>query len=897
MSTTALTDSARERLCCEAIHQYIFDNVYNEPVSEYRVNILPMLLKQQSVVGSVNLFGANMTLPTDDEPYYIWLMSASDFNIGLLLPENTWVDTATIANEYRTLLHMYGPKGYMFHKGSVYLKYNTSRSIVHIAAKKNMVRKCIDVGTELNRCYLTVYYDSDTQNPVTALSLHIASAREANNYQRQIDDFWGTVEKACQLQVYKNGVEVTDIDNTPTFEVGDYIDLINDKNIAFAFDIDLVNTSENPTFYSEYDKAYKQLLHIPKSLNPDNKILTHNTCDFWVRQGLADSTHGLYLHRIAKKRSITQVTHNDMAVQLFVLDAYRDYLQTQEIKLHCAVRIHEKDNYLIRDASFIDLLYCDKHSDDDIIKILSGKGPENIPWWKAENLEKSKYVEMMFDTPDSIDISHMKDYVDALGYYQVINLLCRRVNDVILTDGYTGTLTYRLPIIYTGMDVIPVVYLNDRAIRREYITYINNGNGTVSVTVDSSIYTKPGDRMTVIFYITGNNNIYHVDLTVSNLTTTVPYTSVSVYQKITLPVADALQGVGAKYREVWKKLEPGTTTYLAQVDESSNTTAVTINYELAGNEFLICNNYCSYVQSIDLAKYTDDGRTIAVPATATFDGTIDPCPILNFSNLSLYLNGVYLVRDIDYTVNTVTDSDGNVAMKELVIQTMDHFNPEGKDILDIVYNVAEIEDNSCGFVVDDILKDQTPVNLYFPNISMTHVDGKIARDVDYRGVYIALPEDPDRPQGQIFEIQTSIPQLVKDFVDRYATNQDLERMKIMNEYFYDLNPINKDVLVLEGKHRIYSTFINNLLYDIVHGDLIIIDDPDDNRFKDQIKQYLPMRDKDLCYLGLDQRFVDYYPQYVNYEVDPDTKRLLDRIIQTYMPENQDPTMEVIYELS
>lgn len=36
---------ARDQLCCDIINQYLFDNVWNEPVSEYRVNVHPQLIK------------------------------------------------------------------------------------------------------------------------------------------------------------------------------------------------------------------------------------------------------------------------------------------------------------------------------------------------------------------------------------------------------------------------------------------------------------------------------------------------------------------------------------------------------------------------------------------------------------------------------------------------------------------------------------------------------------------------------------------------------------------------------------------------------------------------------------------------------------------------------------
>ena len=891
--TEANLDIVREKLCCEAVHRYLFENVYNEPVSEYRINIRPKLVKTTSAVGSLSLVGRNLLLPTTDEPFYVWVMAAQDFSVGLTLPSEEWVDTATICNTYKTLVHMYGVNGYMFQKANVYLRYNRSRSLIYVAAKKPMVKKCIPVQ-QLNECYLTIYYDSDVPNDVTVTSIYVETSRKLTEYQRQIDNAWATIKDACQLTVFKNGMEVTDINNTPTLKIGDYIDIIVDKNIQFSFEIDLTTTNENPVFYSEEDKAYKQLLHIPRALNPDNKVITHNTCDFYVRKALSNTTQGLYLHRAAKDRSVTQVTHNDMAVQLFVLDAYRDYLKTQEIKLYCVVRIHEKDNHLVRDANFIDLLYNDIHDDEDIINILVGKGPKQIPWWKAEVTEKSNYVKYMFDTPDFADPSEIDGYVKALGYYQVVNLLCHRINEITITDAYTGTLTYHLPVIYHGLEVVPVVYLNGKVLRREYVSYVNHGNDLISITVDNKIVTKPGDKLTTVLYVTGDNSIYHFSPEIATLSITVPYSSPSVYMKSALTARDALPGVGADYREVWIKLNVGTNKYVAETNEDDSTT-ITFNFELVGSEFMICNDYCSYVQTINLADYTTDGKTIAIPARSTFKGSIDPCPILNFSNLSLYLNGSYLVKGIDYYVNDVTDEQGNLAMREVVIQTMDHFNEEGDDNLDIIYNVAEVEDNSNGFVIDGELRDNTPVNLYFENISLVHVDGKLVRDLDYKGVYIELPEDPNRPQGQIFEIQTALPELVRNYLNKYTVNEDYDRIKIMNEYFYELIHKHKDFLVLEGKHRIYSTFINNLLYDIVHGSLTLVDDPDISRFQTQIEEYLYLKDKDITFAGLDQRFMDFYPQYVNYEVDPTTKALLDRIIALYMPKNEDPTLEVVYE--
>jgi hypothetical protein len=52
---------------------------------------------------------------------------------------------------------------------------------------------------------------------------------------------------------------------------------------------------------------------------------------------------------------------------------------------------------------------------------------------------------------------------------------------------------------------------------------------------------------------------------------------------------------------------------------------------------------------------------------------------------------------------------------------------------------------------------------------------------------------------------------------------------------------------------------------------------------------------DLAFKNIDKNFIDLYPQYINYGVDANVKKFIDRYIKEYMPENTIPTMEVVYE--
>lgn len=883
-----LTAQIRDRICSETLNTYLFDHVWNEPAAEFRSNISPIVLRKGAVVGTLSLYDTTLVLPESGVQYYVWAINTSDTNLGLdSIPTDKWITSDSLANDSGVLMHMYGVSGAIFHKKVVYLRRSCEYGAIFIAAEKDMVLRCIPQNS-IDNVYITFYYDSDGENSFEILSICPETSMRVPDYQRQVENFLAKADKPDQITIFQNGLEVTDLSRLPQITVGEYVDYVIDRNILYSFDVDVMGSNDDPVYLSETDKCWKQLIHIPRHLNPDNLIITHNTCDFYIRQADSDTVRGYYVHR-ASSRTVSQVTHNDFGIPLFVMDAYRDYLASQLITVHVVVRNHGKDNYLVRDASFIDLLYCDSHDDSDIVRILTGKGPKEITWWLAANLETSLYVKMMFDTPNFNDIAHMTEYVGALGFYHTIEVLCQRVADTPLGSEVSNSYTYSLPALYYGQKILPVVYKDGQMIDDACYQYEVNEDNTLSVSFDSRIDWRNCLRTTV-FYVDGDNRIFTTVPSDLSLTTTVPFTDVSVYEIITTTDERYPKGISGESSTVYRELNTGSNQY-SVTDNGDGSATVTFNATLTGHTFLICNRYCTHKVKYELDALIETGQTIAIRAeTNGQDGST--YPILNFRNVSVYLNRVYLVNGVDYFINTVTDSLGNIAMREIVVQTMDHFLEEGNE-LEVLFHMAECEDLSSGFMVGDRLQDDTPVNLYFPRLSLAHVDGKLEREVSYEGLYMSVPEDR-YSTGAIFEIQTSIPQFVIDYVEQYAENIDLERIKVMNKYFYELTAADRGTIYLDSKHRIYSVHLNSILWDIAQGKSSLVDDPDQNRFLSQLEAYDYLRDMDLCYRGLDQRFIDYYPQYVNYTVDATTLRLLERIIGELMPANQYPTQEVVY---
>ena len=468
-----MTVSTRDEICSEIIRQYLFDNVWNEPESEYRINVHPQVLKDRSYVGSFTVLDANIVLPKAGESYFLWYMKSTDINLGLNLKAGVWYDLVTVCNEYRTLIHAYTESGCMLPKCSVFVRYSQSKSILYIAVKKRAYNLCTP-SPKLEDLYLTFYYDSDVVNNITIYSAEIKTTREFTANLTAISNLLNTANSNDCILEFCNGIECTDVVNTPELNYGNFYDVIVDNNIIGSFEVDLTKNSECPVFLSDRDQVWKQIIHIPRDKNPDNYVITHNTCDLFIR---IKGTHvGRYIHRATRGRTVDQITHNDMSIPLFIVDAYRDYLNDQNVVVYGVIRKHDKDNKLIRDSNYIDLLYNEVHSDEDIVKFLSNENNTELTFWKAENLEKSKYVELMFNSPNGVGGDIVSDCILGLGYYHTVNLLCDRTITKTITNSYDGTLYFSLPLIFLGSKALPIIYLNDKQLKFGLYTYTSDPN-------------------------------------------------------------------------------------------------------------------------------------------------------------------------------------------------------------------------------------------------------------------------------------------------------------------------------------------------------------------------------------------------------------------------------------
>lgn len=743
---------------------------------------------------------------------------------------------------------------------------------------------------------LTIYYDSDITNKLEVKSWYISEKKNSKDLEK-LNEVYRYISNCGNnrdhLTVFVDGYE-TYLKDATIFDSKEdvYIDIIHDENVVITYDINLTN--DNNIFFSDKDEVYKQIIHFPKRINPNNEVFTHNTMTIYVRNNNKDGSigKGVYLHRCAN-RSVTQITHNDIGIPTYILDAFRDHLGNQDISLHIKIRRHDKDNTLVRDKSYIDLLY--QLDDDLIVQHLLGKiWPEKLHFWKANELEKSKYVEMMFDVPNIITIKNMYDYVEGLGYYQTISLLCQRVQHTVITEWYGGFLYWNKPYLFQYNNIYPIVYHNGKKINNKYITLDNSIDTKIGIAIDDRVGVSMGDILTVEMYLTTDTQAYAITPTENNNYIDIPYSDYQLIEQFDLNITLDCLGKPQNYSYKEITFTDGLLIEMSSPDIPGYRRII-FAPEMFNRTFIIDHPVRVVRYEEDIDSYLLNGDPIILDLDHYTYNTSEKISMYNTNKVVVFLNGKYLIKDLDFVVAEIKDHNGNFVTRKIVIQNLEYLQ-ESNNKIEYFVTAAEKENSVFGFVVDNKAYDEDKLALLFDTMSLVHVDGNLEIDATNQGSYIQLPIAKYR-QGTPFECDTSIPSSVKIFIDEYHENDDLERLEILNEYFYGKKPSYPDKIILEQSHKVYSVLTAPIIRDIVNKTSTISLDPDTNRFvEQQLSGYKQYKEIDLVYnRKCDLRFVDVYPHYRNFEVDDITDySLVKSVINQLLPKDTDTNYEIYY---
>lgn len=859
-------ESREIKLLEEAMAQYCMQNVWNEIQKEDRINVKPMLMSASPLRRTFTYQAVSFDLPTTTDSYRIFAVANIFSGAHSRFFDNGWIDTATVCNKHNLLIHAYRLDGKMLQKSGVFIRNVPNNNYMLIAIEDAMWRKIMGTSTDLR---LTRYYDSDNHEQIVT-SFKVTSAGIARTTRTFANDVLRRYPNGTMI--YINGEIHKNVDDIAYTSGTVYVDIIEDQDVVGQFYLDIA--LGNYGYFSEKDSCDKLLIHIPKSLNPNNALVTHNTCTLYVTRK-SDGV-GVYLHRCAEN-GITQITHNDIAIKDDVLRAFVTDADFGNYQIRVQVRTHQKDNVLIPDASYINYLYSE--TDEKIVDHLRGQIATSLYFWKASELEYSSYIALMLDISDiyitDLDFSY---YLNTFGYYSTANLMCKHVRSYKVSDKFAGLTRIPKPYILYGKVITPSVFLDGIRLRSANVTYTENLDNTISISIKNTPYTV-GQRFDVSMITGQPPTIIRFSPSPGNNVIVIPYTDFLVYSESSITGVTSIHtDVDKGYREIVQ-----TAGTIQKEYNDDGTVTVTVGNSLLGMDLLFFRAEYASIYTNDLTDEISSGKPLTIDLTLN-DGQGLVIPTLGVKSTDVYLNGKYLVEDIDYFY-LQRRVDGMIVSTQIIITSFEYCSDSLTNYVEVVAHTTDYIAVVNGYVVDQKLGNVGKLVQWYDGQSTVYENGKLYTDIKDHSRYMTIP-NATIGEGEPYEICTRIPRTVHDLLSSVYPYVD-EKLDAINVYFGNTREPTPDLVLIHEKHRVYSPYLQLIVYDLINGILEAGYDPNTISFLSQFEAYDYLKDTDVTLLNnrtaIDPKYVGIMATYrdMGYQ-NLDIYRIVQRLITLYL---------------
>lgn len=836
------------------LNRYLFDQVWNEPRSEYRVNVRPQVINAIPKSGRLHFISASIPLPTTDS-YYVYAVPKCCLEIDFSMPSWISLDTYMINNP-NVDIRVHGTSGQYLVRNKIYVIDHPDTDMFIVAVEKKMAIKVLGTAYDKKEIFVAIYFDSDKPNDVIRQYKYISTIDDKISVYSQKDNF---------DTIFVNGREVV-LQSSTDINIGDYVEMIRDENIIATFDIDLTDKEQCRIFASDLSSNFKYIVHIPKALNPDNKVITHNLCDVYVRPKGITGAHmkGLFLHRAYEDRGITQITHNDFAIPEPIITAYCNQLGSNEVSLHVVCRYHNRDQYLVREANYINMLYL--LTDKEILDFMEEIGPVNMEFWSAKHLEKSQYVNMLFSVPEFANLNNASDFISALGFYNSIGILCRRVHNFTVNDSVKRNFLVDIPESIIGNMMHLNVCINGLKINDD-LTRVATYDSSVGVIIDEAVPYANNDKVTTELFEVPK--FYSQTVHVTEVNNKFPIIgNIKLFRKVLTTVDNYNKNFLSKDYGCEYSYYPVTISNIATISIEDNVQYITFTSDAYDNDYLITSerlfsrvtNNTFNIVDLNIATIQTDMMT--VPSIDMISGEIVNIPLIDFDTTSIvYLNGHELVKDVDYSFIKQKSYGGGNVYSAIYIQNVSYLQPTGNNIEVYITTDKEVG-RDYGFVSQTKLPSLTSILYWLEGLSRIVADGSSVRSMTWNAGYLQLSDNPRN--GALYQVRATCPLTIKEFVDEYAENLDDERIPRIVEFFRSMTTPLPEIELIERSHMIYSILVNEVLKEAIAGRIVLAFDADASRMLLQVPDFLSLNDIDVIHNNINKlnfKYVDFYPSY------------------------------------
>jgi len=422
----------------EYLVNHAHNNVWCTPDQDYQFIFKPARITgSRGVLNQVKVEWQTYRLPTLKEVYHVYQIGQVHPRLlGILPDDDTWHCFSELSDVDNLVVDLYTKAGIELPRGECFFMRTRNRNIV--LALKHIPRVVDQVNNPVFvRFYSNAYFSSDRSDPVHD-TVYVQSfvMDRVDNYLLFQRDYHDHQKLKGHTYLFYNGLYVHD--RLPTeVAVGDRLEFVYDSTITQVIDLP-INTLE--TFVSELDGKRKYLVHVPKRVG--DRIEYRDDIDFWLLDKNGEAFKGVYYHK-NQEDSVRMVTHKDYSLPVPYLVGYVTDNEILTDIRNCTLRLHIResgyDRPLVFEHNRIHELY--KLDDVDIVRAMLGID-STVSVWRAEELEKSAYTEIMRTNGRSVTPGMVQA---AYGYNAITSLVAYTPQKTVHGGGrWTAELPYML---------------------------------------------------------------------------------------------------------------------------------------------------------------------------------------------------------------------------------------------------------------------------------------------------------------------------------------------------------------------------------------------------------------------------------------------------------------------
>ena len=842
------------------LDDHVYREIWNAIYAEYRSNVLLETIPQVYAISTVCVGRDAVTLPTLREPYFVATAIIDTFLGGLILPRDVWTEADDVLVDTRTLVYVYGTNGRLAPRGAILFYHPKGSKRVFLAIRRDIFVSTLGGGTET--VYITIYRDSDMENAVTATYwVYDGTVGDLSEINSTVDLCEKTAPHGTTILV--NGYERKSL---PLLTQGDVVEVICDENVIGTYEVDVSNNDTGYT--SELYASSREILHCPKSVNPNNDLITRNTCTLSVfdRGG-----RGVHLHR-TEDDAIGQITHNDLSVKTDVLDAFRDHLDDQSVTVKVRVRTHGKTNPLIHERSHLVLLYT--QDDETIVRHMRGLEDTKLDFWKAENLEASLYVRLMFrSTRTGTEEERFQEYVEGLGYDAVATILGHTVFQTTVernqTDGtWNKSIEITKPGLFQDQDVTPLVWAGGVLLPWEdsnRIYSVVNTDDRLTIVFDEDVVFIPG----YTFYL--DNSQIGTQISVLLLEgagdqegTAFLFQPATAFRSIDVPFNRAVVFRQRITQNPTAQVPAGSTVYekldfvtgdLESAPLVSGGTRITVGSLYLGDDLFVVNPDIPVLFSYTRPTYETDQSTWNLIGSPRIQTRLDPArdtgsqeppsiPVLAHENAEVYMNGRKTIQGIDLIDVTLKDGDGHISDRHISPIAASYVSTFLDDVrIDAVFSAGTLLTDEAHYTFENRVSYDGNTTFWIPRIGRVFVRGTLVYKPEAMDTWIDVERNAGDTAsfftgtGWPYHVTMAVPGSLSHALSDFSPDEDRARLAAIQSYLTTVqDEVDKSTIVLDTDHTVWSPTVEAILSYVLTENYfsrgLLADDPDDTRLKE-----------------------------------------------------------------